>query len=779
NEIYPTLANTYYLDGKQKTLEDYRNSPSLDMQDRLFRVAPINIYSLALRGGSTTTKYSVSGSLFDQKGIIINSSNKRYVGRISLDQSISEKVKTGFVIGIARNSVDGTPLNTGPSSSATSYTLYRTWGFRPVTSSNINLEDLLVDPESEGLNLMVNPVISLENEKYLNNYTDLNLNAFLTYEIVKDLTLRVSGGTNNRFNQYKYFYNSDTYRATPVNPSNYRGTFGGVINRSISGWLNENTIRYKKYINKNHIFDVLGGFTLQRRDSDGFGFEGDNIPNEELVFSSLAGATPYSNSATQTYHTLASFLSRANYTLYSNYLFTASFRADGSSKFVKENRWGYFPSFAFAWKVKNESFLKDVQLISDAKFRAGYGVTGNNRVGDFDRAPGMVYADFNAGYAFDGQNPEKGLVQNSMGNADLKWETTAQVNLGLDLGLQNNRVQLTADVYQKNTRDLLLLANLPRTTGYVRAYRNIGEMRNRGLELTLNTINIKKSNFFWESNFNIAFNKNNIRSLVENENHIATSVSFDSNFSSSSPYIAMVNRPAALYYGYIWDGNYQYSDFDEVSPGKYVLKNSMSTNGNTADKIQPGDIKYRDINGDLTVNSDDLAVIGNPQPIHTGGFSNTFGYKAFELSFLFQWSYGNDLLNANRLIFEGNGLFRPLLNQFATYEDRWTPENQNNELFRSGGHGPFGAYSSRVIEDGSYLRLKTLALSYKLPQRLLSKVFLSNLAFTFTAQNLFTWTKYSGMDPEVSTRNTALTPGFDYSAYPVARTMVFGLNAKF
>lgn len=779
SEIYPTLANSYYLEGKGKTIDDYVNSSSLDIQNNLFRTAPIGIYSLAVRGGNLSTKYSVSGSLYDQKGIIVNSSSKRYVSRLSLDQTISKKIKAGFVIGISQNTVDGTPLNAGPTGSATSYTLYRTWGFRPVTSSNINLEDLLIDPESEGLNLMVNPVISLENEVYLNKFLDLNLNAYVNFELLKGLTLKVTGGTNNRNNQYKYFYNSQTYRATPANPSNFRGSFGGVINRSQNGWLNENTLQYKKYFNKNHIFDILGGISFQRRAMDSFGFEGDNIQNEEMLFSSLGGSTPYSNSSSQSYHTLSSFLGRANYTLNTKYLFTASFRADGSSKFVAKNRWGYFPSFAFAWKMKEENFLKNIDFISDAKFRAGYGVTGNNRVGDFDRAAGMIYADNNAGYAFDGEGPSKGLIHTSMGNASLKWETTEQTNLGLDLSLFKNRFQITADIYQKNTRDLLLLANLPRTTGFVQEYRNIGEIRNRGLELTLNAILINKKDFSWESNFNIAFNRNSILSLVENESNFLTRVSFDNNFSNASPYIAMLNGPAALYFGYIWDGNYQYSDFDEVSAGKYVLKNSVTTNGGTRGAIQPGDIKYRDINGDLVVNSDDLTVIGNPQPLHVGGFNNRFTYKNFDLSFLFQWSYGNDLLNANRLIFEGNGLFRPLLNQFASYENRWTPENQNNELFRSGGHGPFGAYSSRVIEDGSYLRLKTLSMSYNLPKSLLSKLFVSNLALTVSGQNLITWTNYSGMDPEVSTRHSALTPGFDYSAYPIARTIVFGINAKF
>ncbi|MFD1628429.1 TonB-dependent receptor [Pseudopedobacter beijingensis] len=778
DEIYPALAKKYYLEDKGKKLEDYIGAPTLDLQNSLFRTAPLQIHNLSLRGGNVNTKYSISSTLYNQEGIVINSGNKRYQGRASLDQTINKKLKTGISIGLANSNATGTPLNTGPTSSATSYTLYRAWGYRPVTASNIDLEDLLVDPETEGLNLMINPVISLKNEIYGNKYTDINLNAYVNYEIINGLNLKITGGTNSRNNQYKYFYNSQTYRATPKNSSNIRGTYGGVINRNYSGWLNENTLNYKKRINKVHIIDVLAGFTMQERSSESFGFEADHIPVEELEFSSLTSGDPYRNSSSESYNRLASFLSRINYSYKGKYLFTASFRADGSSKFLGKNRWGYFPSTSFAWKVKEESFLKNVSSVSEAKLRVGYGVTGNNRVGDFDKFPGLIYSEYDGGYSFNDADPSKAVVVTNIGNSSLKWESTEQTNLGLDVGFLKNKINVTVDLYRKVTKDLLLLANLPRSTGFINAYRNIGSVENKGLEISLNTVNINTGKFQWESNFNISFNKNKILSLVEGEDNLQTKISWETNY-SGSPYIAKVGYPAALYYGYIWDGNYQYTDFNEIYPGVYKLKPTVTTNGNNADAIQPGDVKYRDINGDLVVNSNDLTIIGNPSPKHIGGFNNTFSYGSFSVSALLQWSYGNDILNANRLVMEGNGLFRPLLNQFATYANRWTPENQNNTLYRSGGHGPIGAYSSRVIEDGSFLRLKTVSFFYKLPEKIVKKASLSDLRINVTAQNLLTWTNYSGMDPEVSTRNSALTPGFDYSAYPMAKSIVFGLNAKF
>ena len=778
-EIYPTLVDRYYTTTLNKTLEDYRGREAFDWQDMLFRTAPLQIHNLALRGGNAATKYSISGNVYNQEGIIVNTRNKRYQGRISVDQTISKKLKGGVSVGLSNTEKAGAPLAEGASSSATSYGLYRTWGYRPVAGDPLlDLENILVDPETTGLDLMINPVINAKEEIAVNYYTDVVLNSYLTYELAQGLVLKVTGGLNSRKNQFKYFYNSKTSRGTPLNPGNFRGIQGGIINRSYTTWVNENTITYKKRFNKDHYMDVVGGFTMQDSRSNAYGFEADNILAEELGFNSLGSGTPYRNSSAEGQNRLASFLGRVNYNYKSKYLFTITMRADGSSKFKPENRWGYFPSAAVGWKIKEENFLKNSQVISNAKVRASYGITGNNRVGDFDFLPSVIYADWNGSYSFENAVPQTGAFYSGMGNDLLKWETTAQTDIGVDVSFFKNRIDFSADIYRKVTTDLLLLANMPRTTGFAAAYRNIGSVQNQGLELTLNTINVKSKNFTWESNFNIAFNSNKILSLSEGEENIRTKQSWENNFTSPA-YIGKVGQPAALFYGYIWDGNYQFADFDQPSPGVYRLKPTVATNGNSSGTIQPGDIKYRDVNGDLVVNSSDLAIIGRPLPIHVGGFHNNFTYKNLSLGVLLQWSYGNDILNANRLIFEGNGLFRPLLNQFASYADRWTPENQSNTLYRSGGHGPFGAYSSRVIEDGSYLRLKTVSMEYKLPAYLSKKVYASSLSLNIAAQNLWTWTNYTGMDPEVSTRNSALTPGFDYSAYPIAKTIVFGISANF
>jgi hypothetical protein len=244
-------------------------------------------------------------------------------------------------------------------------------------------------------------------------------------------------------------------------------------------------------------------------------------------------------------------------------------------------------------------------------------------------------------------------------------------------------------------------------------------------------------------------------------------------------YLAEIGKPAGMMIGYIWEGNYQYEDFNETAPGVYVLKPEVPSNGSVRNTIMPGDIKYKDINGDGTMTDADITFIGRGQPVHTGGFSNNFSYMGFSLNVFFNWSYGNDIYNANRLLLEGNSNGYHLINQFASYANRWSPENQTNENYRTRGQGPIGNHSSRVVEDGSFLRLKTVTLSYSLPKNIIKKLYLSDLSLNVSGQNLYTWTKYSGMDPEVSTRNNVLTPGYDYSSYPKSAAIVFGLTGSF
>ena len=764
------------------TLDSYTDQPSISWQDKIFQTGRTNLQNISVSGGTAQTKYALSASLFDANAVIINTGNNRYQGRISINQELSKKVNAGVNINYSRNNRNGVSVATAGGSSASAYLLYAAWGYRPITGdTNYSLDDLENNLADEDINpasdLRLNPVVSANNQYNKSVSTNVITNAFLTYEIIKNLTLRVTGGLNDTYFRSEAFHNSKTILGNNLSPANTRGQFGTKNYSELSIWSNENTLTYLKQLNKNHKLDFVTGFTLQGTNTAGGGFTAINVPNESLGVNGLNQGEPQVVTSPASTSSIQSFLFRTNYNYKSKYLLTATFRADGSSKFAKGNRWGYFPSGAFAWRMSSEPFLKGIRAISDAKLRLSYGMTGNNRVPDFAYFA-AVNPTNSAAYDFGNQGPSQGVQLSSLGNIGLKWETTEQANIGYDLSLFKNRINLTADVYRKVTKDLLLNAEMPYHTGFNTVYKNVGKLENKGLEFTINTVNINTKNFRWESNFNISFNRNKILGLTETNEPIFRTISWESNFNNSNLYIAALGQPAGKFYGFVWEGNYQMEDFDVLPNNTLLLKSDIASNGNTRASIRPGDIKYKDLNGDGQVDLEDQTVIGDGNAKHIGGFTNNFSYKGFELGIFLQWSYGNDIFNVNRLVFEGTSNYNNL-NQYATYVDRWTPENQNNKYFRIGGGGPAGRYSSRVIEDGSYLRLKTVALAYNIPAKFLKGLKVRSFNINVTAQNLLTLTNYSGMDPEVSVRNSVLTPGFDYSAYPHARTIVLGLKTTF
>jgi len=783
-----SAADRYYLGDHGLELEDYQNVRGIDWQDQILQTAPAHLYNLALRGGTRQTKYSISGSVNDMTGVIINSGQKRYQGRISLDQQINNKLKANLNANFSSGSSYG--AYTSSSSSAASNYMYAVWAFRPLRGAieidefgNIIeddegfLEDEFGD-EEPSVNSSFNPILNAQNTYRTRRDNTLNVNGSVDYAITKALTFRVNGGIKQFQRRSETFYNSSTMQGNPRRPNNIRGQYGSVGFSETTTWLNENILRWKKRINKQHNLDVLGGFTLQGVARNNYGYSSQFVPNEELGMSGLDEGVPYSASASISDHTLASFLGRVNYNYKWRYLFTASFRADGSSKFSARNRWSYFPSGAFAWRMDREAFIQDIPWISESKLRVSFGYTGNNRVGDFSYLPAITLP-ISFAYPFNNATPERGGSVSAMGNPDLRWESTSQLDIGYDVGFFDSRLNLTVDVYRKTTSDLLLNANVPYYTGFSTVYRNIGKIQNQGLEITLNTVNIKNRDFEWRSNFNISFNRNKILQLADNENNMLSMKSWQTGFNETPLYMAKIGQPAAVFYGYVFDGIYQFEDFDQTPSGSYILKNDRPDNGDPRNLIQPGDVRYKDLDGDGTITDGDRTVIGRTLPIHMGGFSNDFRYKNLTLNVFFQWSYGNHIYNANREIFEGNRLNSIIINQFASYVDRWQPDNPSNTLFRVGGRGPAGTYSSRVIEDGSFLRLKTVSLAYRFNPRYLHAIRLSGLELNAAAQNLFTWTNYSGMDPEVSVRHSVLAPGFDFSAYPRAKTLVFGLKATF
>ena len=769
-------AQKYFTEGRD--LEFYRNEKAVDWQDEVLRQGAMSINNIAVRGGTDKTQYSISGSFADQKGVVTNTKYGRYQGRFTIDQQINSKVKTGVTVNYSKMNTFGQPVASNPgSSSLSTYLWFRVWAYRPLSGNGYDLVEEIADPDNiTASDVRLNPLITVKNDYTKDVSTDLTANAYLSFNITDNLTLRLTGIANSRLSRADRYYNANTPQGSPLNPNNLRGINGSVGYGEANVLSSENTLTYSKDLSSQSSLNVVGGLSFQKSRTEGYGYAAQNLPNASLVMSGLDEGVPYSGSAYSGQNTLASFFGRANYNYQSRYLLTVTFRGDGSSKFAPKNRWGYFPSAAVAWNMSNENFMKSVTALSNSKLRFSYGITGNNRVGDFDWTE-RLNQTIN-GYSYDNATPTSAINPANIANGDLRWEKTTQIDLGYDVGLFRNRMELTVDVYRKVTKDLLLRADLPPTTGFGSAFKNIGKLKNEGIEFSVSTVNIAAKNFSWRSGFNISFNKNQILELTQGQQLLQNAVSFEAQFSSPL-YISAIGQPAGMFYGYVFDGVYQYADFNNPAPGTYVLKSELPTNGNSRTSIQPGDIKYRDANGDGVVNSQDMMVIGRGQPIHTGGFSNNFTYKGFSLNAFLQWSYGNQIYNANRLTFEGNSNARHEMNQYASYINRWSPENQTNDNFRSGGHGPIGYHSSRVLEDGSYLRLKTLSVGYSIPKRLINKLSVTDLTLNLSGQNLITWTKYTGLDPEVSARNSVLTPGFDFSAYPQARTVMFGINATF
>ncbi len=761
-----------YLAG-ERTLEDYRNIEGINWQDKIYRDALVHSHNIAVRGGTEKTRYSVSGSLVDQNGIMLNSGYKKYQGRFVLDQTITKKIKVGINANYTYSKKYGTIVSESQTSPTASL-MYTVWGYRPVAGVNDGdlLNDLFDEAVDSMTDLRINPLKAAENEyNPLFTYNFIG-NAYLEYKILKNLTLKITGGYNKIHQRKEVFYNSNSrggnqYTNNKVN--------GWITNTERTSLLNENTLTYDVPLKKGHRLKVLGGFTVQDNSTFIDEIRAINVPNEALGIAGLDEGELSAATISKTANGLVSYLGRADYNYKSKYMLTVSFRADGSSKFPKNNRWAYFPSASAAWGFGEEKFVKNIKWISSGKLRAGFGTTGNNRVTDYAALTALQITP-ESGYST-GNTPGKGVVPTKLGNPKLKWETTMQTNIGLDMSFLDNRISLTADYYYKKTKDLLLNATMAPSMGFLSAYRNVGSVSNSGLEFTIDTKNIQTKDFSWTSSFNISFNRNKVLSLNDDEPSLASRVNWG-NFNNAYPYIAIPGHPIAMFYGHIFDGVYQYTDFDKVGES-YILKDGVPNNGNAREKIQPGDIKFKDINRDGVVNDYDLTIIGNPNPKHIGGFGNNFQYKNFDLNVFFQWSYGGDVLNANRIEFEGGDPnARTSLNMFASFADRWTPENQTNELYRIGGQGP-AVYSSRTIEDGSFLRLKTVSLGYRLPNAWLKKINIKSLRVYASAQNLITWTKYSGPDPEVSTRPTALTPSFDWSPYPRPRTITLGVDISF
>ena len=767
-----------YMTELYPTLEDYHHAPSFDWQDYIYRTAVTHSHHIGLTGGNEDLKYSTSLSYNDQQGVIINSGLKKYQGRFSMSQNITKKLKVDMSANYSSTVQDGPTPSTGTSAMSTAY-MYSVWAFRPVSPTGSDMLNQMYDDGVEMTeDYRFNPVLSARNEyrhKTLNNF-QYNISA--QYEIIKDLKLKISAGYNARDQKNEDFNGSQT-RTGNSHPSNTqsKGINAYLYEAEHRSYLNENTLSYK--FNKNdHRFDALIGLSFQKNTDYIHSIKTEQITNESFGMAGLdKGATPVVTSS-KGENTSMSYFGRINYNYKSRYYVTATMRADGSSKFAKGNRWGYFPSGSLAWAFQREKFIEEaLPWLSAGKLRLSYGQTGNNRIGNYDYMAKLVTNSDWYQYPWEGQYTP-GYVLNKMPNPGLKWETTEQYDFGLDLGFLDGRINLNMDYYIKTTKDLLLDARIAASSGFSTAQLNVGKLRNKGFEFTIESTNIKNKNFTWNSSFNIAFNSNEIVALNSGQDALRNNISWDNHYRQTPAYISKVGESAGQMYGFVYEGTYKLDEFDVTTDAKgnkvYTLKKGIPY---YVAGTQPGDPKYRDLDGNGSINDKDKTTIGNGQPKFTGGFTNNFTYKNFDLNIFLQFCYGNDILNANRMVFE-NPASKQNTNMFASYKNRWTFDNPNSDIPRAKAYGS-KEYSSLYVEDGSFLKLKSITLGYNFDKKLLQPLHISNARVYLSAENIATLTKYSGSDPEVSTRNSVLTPGFDWSAYPRAFNMSLGLNVTF
>ncbi|WP_345953476.1 TonB-dependent receptor [Mucilaginibacter sp. PAMB04168] len=776
------------------TLQVYKNKPFINWQDEVFgRSAAFQQHNVSISGGDVKTTFNLSLTANNEDGILLESGFKRYLTNFRLDHQASDKLKVGVTMRYTDQVVKG--AGTTNSGTRTTNRLRHSIVYRPFDLPTVPTSDQFDEDYYLNSNQIQNPVILTQAEYRNSPSTDINLSGYINYQITKDLTFRSTGGFDNANSRVELFYSKITPTAR---------NFGSLPLASIATQRNitinnSNTLQYvKNGIGKHHDISVLLGQEIYEYRSNAATVETRYFPADISASSALAnlglGSPPTGSTQPRPTTTIAppnrifSLFSRVSYAYDKNLLASVTVRGDRSSKFAADNGLLLFPSGNLAYRFSEADFMKKLPFINDAKLRLGYGVAGNNRIGD------LLYLQL---YSVAGEYSLNhtvlpGFSTPALANPNLRWERNVSQSIGLDLSMFKDRVQFTTDVYFNKGKDLLLLAAIPQTTGYSTGQlQNIGSTSNKGVEFQVNATAVRSKNFNWTSNFNISFNRNKVLSLGTVTQQTRSSGWQGSD--GADDYIVQVGKPVGQMYGFVTDGYYQISDFNYAN-GVYTLKNGVPSNISVFGAPQPGTVKLKDIDGDGQVTLDrDRTIIGNANPKFTGGWNNQFSYKNFDMSIFVNFVYGNDVYNANKLEWTDGSFLN--LNMLNIMKDRWTNINSAGvvvtdptELAALNANAKIWSpvrnqryyLHSFAIEDGSFLRINNITFGYTLPKSLVKRVGLTNARFYATVNNVGTITGYSGYDPEISTRRTdPLTQGVDFAGYPRARLFTFGTNITF
>ena len=757
-----------------------------DWQDELFNTAFMTNHSLSLTGGTDKTTYAISAGYLNQDGIGLNTGFKRQTLRGNIDTELKKWLKGGISFSLSDSkqemeknwNIINTALQSQPSVAVR------------------NPEGGYDGPDDQWMpdNAVALAEIKTNFAKRLN----FRINTYLEATILKGLTFKTELSTDYNLNKTKTYTPDYTFG---VRVSSQRD--GAWYKNDSKYWSWRNILTYNGTIAQKHNINAMVGQEMSHNYWENF-----NAANSGYLSNSVidlrAGETTGANVNIDGYQNntaLFSYFGRVLYNFDDRYLITATLRRDGSSKFYKDNRWGWFPSAALAWRVSQENFLKDNHTINNLKLRLGWGTTGNQNVPDW--AYMAMLSNYTTTWGV-------GVLNGNNANPNLKWETTYSTNVGFDLSLFDSRIDLVVDWYYKKTNDLLMMLDLPAYLGGPGAdeiygapsnpWGNVGSLRNTGIEVTLNTVNVESKNFQWRSNVVFSLNRNKVLSLDSETGTLPQTLQIGSDITTVTN--TVVGEPIGQFWGYKVIGRFDkpedfyYKDADGNVKAVALPEGSSIASSPETGGVFIGDYIYEDINGDGVIDNNDQTFIGSPEPKFTWGFGNTFTYKNFDLSIQFSGSYGNKVLNYGRRWLEVTGSTSNQLKSVLDYArlakiDVNGPEDYRNyyvtntgsiqpRLSTESGQNNNFRQSDKFVEDGSYIRLQNVSLSYTLPRKWLKDTFLTNVKLYCNAQNLFTITKYDGMDPEVgSLRGTALLNGVDYSRYPSPRIYTFGVNVQF
>lgn len=781
--------------GNYQDIDLYAGQPSTNWFDQVFgQIGKVFNQDLNITGGSDNFRYSVTYAGIRSDEIMLSSEYKRDNLALKLDHKAGDRVDLSFSVRYSDMKIYGAGATDQGGATPNDARVKQTMLFVPIPFNSVGDFD-----DTDLAASMTNPLSNVRDNDRQQLRKRFNLGGSFSWELVDGLVFRTEAGLDYFVNNDDHFYGLTTYYVKNTPTADYQNKPAlESYERKGNGIRSTNTLNYdfaNLFGDSGNSLKLLAGQEVLVTKSNTmfnqvWGFPEFFTGPEAYKLVSQGFSNSYTNTLNPD-DKLLSFFGRLMYDYKGRYQASATFRADGSSKFSAANRWGYFPSASIAWRISEEHFMQGISnTLNNLRLRFSYGTAGDNNI------PANQIAQIFTASTTSWINGFSSFwaPSTNMANPDLKWETTVTRNLGLDFGFFRNRINGSVELYRNNTRDLLIAFPVS-GTGYTTQYRNMGETENKGIEFELNAVALNAKNYGLSFGFNIGFNKNKILSLGvmndfgQNSSWASTEIGND--------YWIAVGGSVGQMYGYVNDGRYEVTDFSgyDEEEDEWILNEGVVDNSNVIGTVRPGSLKLKDLTGDGLVTVADGTVIGNANPKHTGGFNLEGYFYGFDFSALFNWSYGNDIYNANKIEYTTSRYsFRNMIDVMAEGQ-RWTnldlatgtlvndPATLASMNASTTMWSPFmtrHVFSDWAVEDGSFLRLNTLTLGYSLPEIITSRLHIQRLRFYVSGYNVFVLTNYTGFDPEVSARrNTSLTPGLDYSAYPKSKQMLFGLNLTF